>query len=119
MSVTERARGTVPLVGSRFHKAGTRRSPHPPNMSAFGPPLNLNAKGHDGTMFALTAEGGGMTTNSGTLLRAIMVALLALSVSGCEAIGAIFEAGVWVGVILVVIVVAVVGFIASKMRRGP
>ena len=48
----------------------------------------------------------------------ILVLLLTLFVSACQAIGTIFEAGVWVGVIIVVAVVALLGFIAAKMRRS-
>jgi hypothetical protein len=40
---------------------------------------------------------------------------LALALSGCEVIGDIFQAGVWVGVILVVGVLALVGYIVAKM----
>lgn len=36
---------------------------------------------------------------------------------GCEAIGDIFKAGVWVGVIIVIAILAVVGFII-KMFKG-
>jgi hypothetical protein len=42
------------------------------------------------------------------------LAALALSASGCEVIGGIFKAGIWVGVIIVVIVV---GLIMMFMRR--
>ena len=49
------------------------------------------------------------------LLAAVVIA--ALTATGCEAIGTIFEAGVWVGVIAVVLVVAIVGFIAAKVRQ--
>jgi hypothetical protein len=52
-------------------------------------------------------------------LRLLAVLVLALSVSACEAIGTIFEAGIWVGVIMVVVVLAIVGFIAAKLRRRP
>ena len=38
-----------------------------------------------------------------------------LSLSSCELIGDIFEAGVWVGVLLVVGIVAVVIFLFSKI----
>lgn len=44
-------------------------------------------------------------------------ALLLLSVlplSGCQVIGDIFKAGVWVGVILVVVVIGLVVWIVSK-----
>ena len=52
-------------------------------------------------------------------LRAWSLPLLMLTtipLAGCELIGDIFQAGVWVGVIFVVLIVGVVGFIASKMR---
>ncbi len=41
---------------------------------------------------------------------------LLLVLPGCEAIGAIFEAGVWVGVVLVIVVLGAVAFLVSKMR---
>jgi hypothetical protein len=49
----------------------------------------------------------------------ILLLLLTLFVSACEAIGTIFEAGVWVGVIMVVAVIALIGFVAAKMRPRP
>ena len=58
-----------------------------------------------------------MNTNTGVSLRLLGLVVLALTMSGCQAIGTIFEAGVWVGVILVVGVVAIGGFIAAKLFR--
>jgi len=49
--------------------------------------------------------------------RALLLLALVLMSSGCEAIGNIFQAGVWVGVIVVVLILGVVGFIAAKIRR--
>lgn len=49
--------------------------------------------------------------------RALLLLLLVLPLSGCQAIATIFEAGLWVGVILVLLVLAVVGFIMSRVRR--
>ena len=52
-------------------------------------------------------------------LRAWSLPLLMLAtipLAGCELIGDIFKAGVWVGVIFVVLIVGIVGFIASKLR---
>jgi hypothetical protein len=45
-------------------------------------------------------------------------ALLFLStiISGCEIIGNIFEAGVWVGVILVLLVIGLIVWLVSKRR---
>lgn len=57
-----------------------------------------------------------MHLHTQTLLRLTLLILLALSVSACEAIGTIFEAGVWVGLFLAVVIVALVAFIAAKLR---
>ena len=60
-----------------------------------------------------------MNLSSAMFLRLFAVLVLAFSVSACEAIGTIFEAGIWVGVVMVVVVLAIVGFIAAKLRRRP
>jgi hypothetical protein len=39
-----------------------------------------------------------------------------LTLTGCEVIGDIFKAGVWVGVILVVAVVAIIAWLVSKRK---
>jgi hypothetical protein len=44
--------------------------------------------------------------------------LVAISSTGCEAIATIFEAGVWVGVIIVVILIAVIVGVV-RMIGGP
>lgn len=49
-------------------------------------------------------------------LRLLLVMLATLPLTGCELAGDIFEAGVWVGVIMIVFVVAIVGFIIAKIR---
>jgi len=41
----------------------------------------------------------------------------AVLLSSCQAIGDIFKAGVWMGVIVVVIVIALVLWLIGKMRR--
>ena len=40
---------------------------------------------------------------------------LSLVLAGCAAIGGIFKAGVWTGTILIVIILAVIIFIISKL----
>jgi hypothetical protein len=40
----------------------------------------------------------------------------AMALSGCEAVKFVFEAGVWVGVIAVVIVLAVAAFLVRTLR---
>ena len=53
------------------------------------------------------------------LSRYWMIAFLVLAsvtIAGCEAIAGIFKAGVWTGVVMVVILIAVIGFVATKIR---
>ena len=46
----------------------------------------------------------------------LLLLVLATTLTGCEAIGAIFEAGVWVGIIIVLVVLGLVGFLFSRFR---
>lgn len=50
-------------------------------------------------------------------LALVLLAGLSSLLTGCEAIGRIFEAGVWVGVIGIIVVIAVVGLLISVLRR--
>lgn len=50
------------------------------------------------------------------VLMVVLVVVASISVSGCEAIGDIFKAGVWVGALFIVVIIAIVGFIAAKIR---
>ena len=45
-----------------------------------------------------------------------LLLLFTMTLAGCEIIGNIFEAGVWVGVILVVLVIGLAVWIVSKAR---
>ena len=47
----------------------------------------------------------------------VLLLLATLTLSGCEAIVDIFQAGFVVGVIAVVAILALVGFLVAKMRR--
>ena len=49
-------------------------------------------------------------------LRLLVVVLATLSLTACEAIGDIFQAGMAVGVIMVVAVIALIGFVVAKIR---
>jgi hypothetical protein len=51
-----------------------------------------------------------------TVWRLFLILVLAVTVSGCEIIGGIFKAGVWVGVIGVVLVLALVLWLFGKAR---
>lgn len=58
-----------------------------------------------------------LMTRSTNLLRVMVLVVLAMTTAGCEVIGNIFQAGMWVGVIMVVLILGIVGFIVSKLRR--
>lgn len=51
-----------------------------------------------------------------TWLRLLLVLVATLSLAACEVVGDIFQAGMAVGVILVVAVIALIGFIVAKIR---
>lgn len=44
-----------------------------------------------------------------------LLLLLLISLPGCEVIGDIFKAGVWTGILLIAVVVAVIIFIIGKL----
>ena len=50
-----------------------------------------------------------------SLLTLLMI--LAVSSAGCEVIGGIFKAGMWVGVIMTALIIVVVFWIIGKVRR--
>ncbi len=43
--------------------------------------------------------------------------LIVTTLSSCEVIGDIFEVGVWVGVIIVVAIIALIWWIVSRFRK--
>jgi hypothetical protein len=49
-------------------------------------------------------------------LPIVLLVLAALPLSGCEAIVGIFKAGVWTGVVMIVVLIAIVGFVATRIR---
>ena len=49
-------------------------------------------------------------------LRLWVIGVLTLALGGCDAIGAIFRVGVWAGVLMVVLVLGVLGFLVSRFR---
>ncbi|UPT68460.1 MAG: phosphatidate cytidylyltransferase [Sphingobacteriales bacterium JAD_PAG50586_3] len=50
-----------------------------------------------------------------TFYSALIIVLIVTFLPGCEIIGDIFKAGVWVGVLMVAAVIAVIIFIISKL----
>ncbi len=49
-------------------------------------------------------------------LRVAIPVLATIPLAGCELVGDIFKAGMWVGVIAVLLVIAIVGAIAMRIR---
>ena len=55
------------------------------------------------------------STASLRVMALLLVVLSTITLAGCQAIGDIFKAGVWVGVIGVIVVIGVIGFIIAKI----
>ena len=49
-------------------------------------------------------------------LQVILLIVLSMTAAACELAGDIFEAGAWVGGIIVILVIAIVGFLIAKVR---
>lgn len=47
----------------------------------------------------------------------ILFVLMAVTMSSCELIGDIFQAGMWTALIIIVLIVALVGWLFSRFRR--
>jgi hypothetical protein len=58
-----------------------------------------------------------MTMTRSAAGRLFLLLLLAMTASGCEIIGGIFKAGIWVGAIVVILIVVLVMWIAGKARK--
>ena len=46
----------------------------------------------------------------------VLLVLVSFTVAGCDAVVGIFKAGVWTGVVMIVILLGIIGFIASRVR---
>lgn len=53
---------------------------------------------------------------SSSVMRVLLIVLLGTSLAGCEVIGGIFKAGVWVGAIGVILVVVLLIFVVAKVK---
>ena len=51
-----------------------------------------------------------------SLLTLLMI--LAVSSAGCDVVGGIFKAGMWVGIIMIAVILMVIFWIVGKMRRS-
>ena len=49
-------------------------------------------------------------------LRVLLIVLLAVPLAACEVVGDIFQAGMAVGILMIVIVIAIIGFLVAKIR---
>jgi uncharacterized membrane protein YcjF (UPF0283 family) len=71
----------------------------------------------------LQYKGEHATRNRGGLMKNVfsvftLLTLFTLTLAGCELIGDIFQAGVWVGVIIVVAIIALIVWLVSRMRAS-
>jgi len=58
-----------------------------------------------------------MTISKKNLSLLTLLMILAVSSAGCEVVGGIFKAGIWVGVIMVALILVAVFWIMGKVRR--
>ena len=54
--------------------------------------------------------------NSSSLTRIALLVFLGISLAGCEVVGGIFKAGMWVGALAVILVVVLLVVAVGKMR---
>ena len=57
-----------------------------------------------------------MVMRATTLMRVMLIVLAAMSAAGCEMIGGIFKAGVWVGAIGVILLVVLLVVGVAKLK---
>jgi hypothetical protein len=49
-------------------------------------------------------------------VQLLLLVLVAITLPGCEVVGGIFKAGAWVGALAVILIIAIVGILAAKIR---
>jgi uncharacterized membrane protein YkvI len=49
-------------------------------------------------------------------LQVLLLVLLSTTFAACELAGDIFEAGAWVGAIVVILIIAILGVVVAKIR---
>lgn len=57
-----------------------------------------------------------MKNPKSVLYLSIMLALLLVILPGCEFIGDVFKAGIWVGIIIIIAILAVIAFIVKMFK---
>ncbi len=58
-----------------------------------------------------------MKKNLSTLCSFVFISFVSISLSGCQVIGDIFKAGIWVGVIIVIAVLALIALIIKSFKK--
>lgn len=51
--------------------------------------------------------------------RILPLLVLSLFIGGCDLVGGIFKAGLMIGLVTVVLIVAVIAWLFGKFKRGP
>lgn len=74
----------------------------------------MDAEDSSGRRIYSDAEECSMTRD--LTARLSLILLLAMSASGCEIVGGIFKAGIWVGAIIVILIIAVIMWIINRAR---
>ena len=49
-------------------------------------------------------------------VQLLLLMLVVVTLPGCEVVGGIFKAGAWVGALAVILIIAIVGVLAAKIR---
>ncbi|MBN8583762.1 MAG: hypothetical protein J0M37_01610 [Ignavibacteria bacterium] len=57
-----------------------------------------------------------MKNPKSVLYLSIMFAVLIVILPGCEFIGDVFKAGIWVGIIIIIAILAVIAFIVKMFK---
>lgn len=81
--------------------------------------MRLSIEGYKlirGPVFSLSCEKGEVMKQLTSYQVLAFLAVFALTFTGCEIVGDIFQAGMWVGVIVVAIVVSLVVWLINKAR---
>jgi hypothetical protein len=55
--------------------------------------------------------------SSSSLARIALLVFLGVTLAGCEVVGGIFKAGIWVGGIAVILIVVLLVIVAGKFKR--
>jgi len=74
------------------------------------------SNGMRGTLIALQTAGGCML-HTAVLTRISLLVMLGLTTAGCELVGGIFKAGMWIGALGVIAIVVLLVVVMGKLKR--